>query len=999
MHLVENLFGCWKSSIVNKPNPIRLLPPILILGISFAIYFRVLFYSGFIQWGNFGFPLKFNLFYSLSSITWNPYSYNGIPVTTPWISLFSDLNTFLVIMLGGYWNISASEKLYLVFCIFFMSFAFYILSWRFSPKFFSKMLATVFLMLNPLTLQMVGEGDSFQFLFLGIYFISLALLSKAIGSKGIQRPTYWIISVIFLSWTVAFPQLFYLGLPLYLIFTFYFSVLEKKQFNFSAILTFFKTCVITVVLIILLSAPLILTTFFGAYNLSPSSSSVRGLNNFALYSSSFFNLLLMNSQMSYSITALLEPLKSAFMINIWLAAIFLLTLLILESGIIFRDLRLLFLTGIVIVASLLGSGYLSPISEFTIYLYEHLYGYQLLNASYYWEWIIIIPVYGLLISVLSDRLSEIRRRGPQSETRNEHRNSAYLESRRVLSKRNGIVKTLVALLIILVLVPPAIAQGYYGTENSGVHDNNLPSSYNYLAQQLSQLVGDTGVGVAYFNPYSYVYFGDSNNGLTNPLLISPSVRSPGMLGYGTPPVISSYFAYWAYTEFYLNETKNIAEIMSLLGVKYFVTLNGVNAVSYLPVSYGVNATKLMEYQKNIRMIYSSPSYSIFESTLNVDMANRVNSFTLMSGNYETLTLSSSLGIDLTRLVPVFLGDLNSSNFNFFINNASSIVFLNSQGLTSLAIDRFVNESDSINLLNYAGSNYYSLGQGWSNSRTFETTDSASIVNDAYPFVITDTNKSMKINIDGLGKGNYTIWAYVMDSPVANSKLQFTMNNNSTEVNTSVSSENLGNFSWVQVQAYVSTQNNVLKINSIQGENGIERLVILRNGEVEREEKYLDKMINSRGIIAIDISSKSRLFQHNGSLSGAVEQINRNLGSTSPLYIVNNPNGYEVYGNLTNISLIRYGFFSEIKETNPEFKVLPIMGGLSFVLVSTGTHFRTAFVSVYYYLLVVGTIIYLGTVSALAAWLMFKKYYTHRRKGKGLIKTLLRRHATVSHRQQ
>ena len=221
------------------------------------------------------------------------------------------------------------------------------------------------------------------------------------------------------------------------------------------------------------------------------------------------------------------------------------------------------------------------------------------------------------------------------------------------------------MLVLLVSVPSLIGQGYYGNGNSGIHPANFPTAYSELPAKLSSLVGNSETGVAYFPPDDVYYYENSTNMVVNPLLIDTNVTSPGLPYYLAPSVSSNYFAYWAYTEFYLNKTKDIAQLMNLLGVKYFVTLNGARSVQF-PLFNTANATDLMKYQSDVKPLYSSPSYSIFESTLNSYRANTVPSFTLMSGNYVTLSQSVADGVDLPSLTPAFLGDLNSSNFNFYM---------------------------------------------------------------------------------------------------------------------------------------------------------------------------------------------------------------------------------------------------------------------------------------------------------------------------------------------
>ncbi len=938
--------------MINKLKSWKNIPLLLILTIIILIYLRMFFYSGYIQWGNFGFPLKANLFNPLKSITWDPYIYNGIPVATPWISLFGNLNNFSIIFLGGYWNMNFAVKFYIVISTLFMAGSFYIFTGRVAKSLISRSVSSIFILLNPLTLQFIGAGDFFEFIIFGIFFLSLTLVSLSINYKGNKSLIYTFISVLLLSFTVAIPQLFYLGIFVYIIFIFYFEIIENK----NKFMFFIKKSIFTFVLLILLSMPLILTTFFGSFNLSPNSSFVNPLSNFIAYSSNFFNLLKLNSNPFTPISLLVSGLGIKDLTHAWIFSIDILVIIIIFSGIILMDKRILFFSFIILLGALFGSDYLSPLSFITVYFYEHIPGYQVLNTSYYWEWIIITPLYGIIISILLDRLLSF----------NESGNKIY--KKYILKKFHGYYKKyksfviiVIISLIVFILITPLIAQGYYGPGNSGIHQDNVPESYNKIAMQLRQLIGNKSVGVAYFTPDNYVYFGDNHNGVSQPLLIDPGVRSPGMISYGAPSVISNYFFYWAYREFYLNETHNIAQIMGLAGIKYFVTLNGVITTSSLLIANNVNSTKLMNYQNNVKLLYSSNKYSIYMSTLNVYAANTVSNFTLMPGNYNSLLYSSELGINLSDLTTVFFGDINSGNFNFFLNHTKNIILFNSNDLTSLAISRYINEENSINLLNYTDNYDYSISQGWLNSRSIETGNMGSVVSNAYPFAITGTNKTVTIVKNNLETGNYYLWAYVLTTNYTNSKIKITVNNQTEYINT-YNNKTSGNFTWMKIPVSIYKTSNVITITSLGKLNGIERLVLLKNGEISSEIAYIKNFIRIKNINVLNLSSPN---------VSIINNINSNKSFMNPLNIKNNPNGYKIYGNISNINIVRYGYFRGMITKDKGFKEIPVMGGFDYILISNEHQNSVTFVSKDYYLLIYGLIVYFGTVSVMLYYIIIK----------------------------
>ena len=833
-----------------KPITInRFIVPFLIIIIELVIFFRMLQYTGYIQWGNFGFPLKINIYNSLKSITWDPYSYNGMPVITPWTSLFGNLSNLSIIIFGGLLNLNIAVKIYILISTFFMVFSFYLLTGAFVRSTISRIIAIVFILLNPLTLQLIGQGDPFQFIVWGVYFLSIWTFRKYTFAVGSYRQIFFLISLILLSFTVAVPQIFYLGVLLYIIFIFYFLLIEKGNYSKRAFLAFIKTLLLSLSLLAMLIMPLVLTILFGAFDLSPTSSVANPLNNYIAYSATFFNLLEMNAFPMLSNTVLLGGLNSHLFAEIWHLAIGLLVFFTFLSGIAFRNVKMLFLEFIIIVAALIGSGYSSPISSMNVFLYTHMFGYQVLNTSYYWEWLVIVPLFAIALSMMVENILSAHARNKHHSGNNTLNYTSLKSFNNTLIKKwndrarifMGRIKSKlplysiigVFLLIFIMILPPLVGQGFYGDGNSGIHQDSVPQSYNSLIAKLDGLIGNSQVGVAYFTPDNYVYFGNNTNGVSQPLFNGPGFRSPGVPSYLSPPVASSNYFYWAYTQFYMNRTRDIAQLMGLMGIKYFVTLNGVVSASTLYIANSANPSDLMRYQHNVKLINVTSSYDIYESTLNVDVANSANSFTLFSSNYNALLNAADLGMNISDLSPVLTGDMNQSNFNFFFNNISSMILSSNQSLISLAIDRYVNDSNSIDPLLYTDNHDYSKYQGWINSNVLETSSADYIISSPYPFAITSTDKPLTSTFTTSGPGNYSLWAYVLDSPVPASSIEFTVNDKATIVNTSIENA-MGNFTWIKIPVNVDNSSVNLTATSLSGINGIERIVLLKKGAVSSE---------------------------------------------------------------------------------------------------------------------------------------------------------------------
>ena len=924
------------------------------------------FFSGYLEWGNMVVPLKENLFSQFGIISWDPYDYFGIMPYFPWINILNNIFYILFFILGGFWNMNIAVKLYVFLSTFAATYSFYIMTGRFVKFPLPRIFATLFFLLTPAILQQIGQGDFGQLVIDAIYFASVTMLSISVLSSGQRRYYFMFLSLFLLALTLIDIQHFYLGVPLYFLFMLYFKVIEKKDYTVSNILSLLKSIIISIILLTLFSMPFILTSLFGSFDLLPNSPIANGLNSFALYSANFFNMLLMNPfQNLLPSSVLLGSLTSSpTILAIWRWSTILLVVIIIESGIAFRDRKIFFWTVIIIIAALLGSDYLSPLSPLTVYLYTHMIGYQVLNDSSLWEWYVITPLYSIVIAILFERLLPYVKH-TKNDLGAEHSDRSRKRKLRMMGAETSVL--VVSILIILVVIFPLVGQGFYAGGNAGIHQDYVPSSYDNLTIILNALVGKSNVGIAFFTPDSYVYFGNSTNGVNQPLLVNPTFRYPGIPTYRSPQVVSSYYFYWLYNEFYLNDTQNIAQLFGIMGVKYFVTLNGVVTTSSLDIANKVNPTKLMHYQKDIKLLYSTASYSIFKSTLDVNIANGVSDFSIMSGNYNVLMDAAALGVNLSKILPVFSGDINSSNFNFFLNDTASMIFLNSESLVTLSIDKFANSSNTIDPLSYTDSYYYSPSQGWMNSLPLETTSYNNILSDPYPFAVTATNKSMSINFQLQATGNYTVWSQVLLSQ-SDSRMRFSIDGSPTYINNGSDNITIGTFQWTKIAFHARNLSNNLNITSLSGLNGIQRIVILKSGFVKNEISDIEKYITSRRIPVLYLdNAMPPVSIQNVSLHNLTNSINSVEEIQDPVKLVNNPNGYSVKGIYSNVTVVRYDYFEAMIETVKGFQVYPIMGGLIFVVVSKGSSHVADFVTPDYKYLLYGIAVYMATIVSLVCY--------------------------------
>lgn len=829
----------------------------------------MLFYTGYIQWGNFAFPLNANILNSFNTLTWDGYSYNGIPVISPWISFFGNFNNLSIIAFGGTLNLNVAIKFYILFTFFYMAYSFYLFTASISKYQFSRVSATIFILTNPISLQLIGQGDPFQFFVWGLYFLSLLFLFKSSKKEGGIRKVFLFLSISLLSLTVSIPQIFYLGTVLYIFFIFYFYLTTSKSIKLVSLFAPFKVTLMAISVLFLLSMPLLLTSFLGVYNLSPNSEIANPLSNFSFYSAHFINMLFINSYPSMPITNLLGSLNNYYITTIWIIAIDSFVIILLVSGFLFKDKKMILFSTLIILEALLGSGYYSPISGLNIYFYTHIFGYQVLNTSYYWEWLAISPIYAILLMQLIDHLSTntklfsgiivISRFSIIKNNQCRTRKIRIIISPSSFKKIKISYKLFVLITLAILVILPLAGQGFYGPGNSGIHKDNVPNSYDSLVKKLDGFIGNTSTGVAYFPPSNYVYFGNNTNGVSQPLLTEPGFRSPGTPSYLSPPVISSDFSCYVYTQFYLNKTPFIAQLFSILGVKYFVTLNGVISASSMHIANNRNPTELMKYQKDVIPIFYNNNYTIYESTLNVNVAQSVKGFSIYSNNYNDLMYSADLGVNISKEAPLFTNDLSSSNFDFLLNNTNSLILCSQNSLTTLAIDKFTNSKNSINPLSNSNNYLSSPNEGWISSSDLETENISYIISDPYSFSITSSNipKSYSFNVNETG--NYNLWAEVLLNSV-NSKIKFQINNKNSYVDQNLTNITTGSMQWVKIPFETNNVQNSLNISSLNGLNGIQKIVIIKQGKVKTEEKIITNIIHSRNIPLIYLSN-SGLIQY------------------------------------------------------------------------------------------------------------------------------------------
>ena len=902
-------------------------------------------FPGYVSGGNFGTPLILTFSHSFlpTSLTWSYDTSYGAPVVSPWIYLLDRSYMSLLFLFGGMWSPGDSMKLFVLFSTALFALAFYWFSFYFSHRIIPRVLATLFLLLNPVSVQYIMQGLVTSFFWYGCYLISLVLLARGTTTHDTTRTVKLLASACFLAISIGDPSTFYVGVPLYFLFLIYFSFVDSRVTESPAIRSFLKTLGLTFSFFLLFLAPVIATSIHSAYNITPASSMAHPLSGYILYSESLWNMLTLNADPAlplYSIVA------SPYVSEIWYLSIEIVSLAVLESGIIFRDRRLLYFDAIAIVACLFGAGYYSPIASLNVYLYENLPGYQFLNDAYMWEWAIVAPLYSVMLTIVIDKLILATRSEVATENNESTRTNEVLRS----NSKTRIIRIITAFLISVLLIVigvPLEEQVYYG--NDGIHSTVLPTDYLTLEKQLKNLIGDSNLGVAFFPPDIGLVFGNSSGGSIDPLLLNPYYRIAEPQQYTSVPAPSDYYFYWVYNEFYSNQTTNIAQLMGLMGVKYFVTLNNVDHNGRL-------STLLMNYQKNLTCLYSSSNYSIYESILPIGLGGSFENLTLLTGGYQSLLNAASMGVNISGLALIFQSDMNSTNFNFVMKKASGIVFSDGVDFQSFAITKFLNDTDVVYPTKFVSHYSYSIDREWvQNSVLYtwpQTIPYSSIASVPYAFTLTQSHEKLEMPYSTHTGGNYTIWALVFNSPVSGSTLTFSVDNQSYTQSTVYSGYH-GAFKWIRIPLVVGGPGELVVNQS--GFNGIAEIALIKKGAVSNETAYLQSYVNKSNIEIVAL---------NGSMSSqaihSIHQINNSSKTRGILRITNNPNYYTINGIASNDNLIRFNYFNSVRPTVSGVSEIPVLGGINYIMITTGNITEISFTSVEYSPFVAGGTIFIAT---------------------------------------
>ena len=729
---------------------------IVILFLVILFYFNLFFFSSsFVEWGNFfSFPLNIQQLIQGSSFThvfWNPFLGDGLPNMFPSTTIVNHvLGNYLTIFLWLLLPLRLAIIAYIIISVFFLSFSFFVLTGAFSGNFLVRLGATIFFLFNPAYILLLVAGD-FSLMF-SIGFLLLSLYFVIVGRRmNNSLNIYLLISTIFLFLTIGNEQITYLGIALWIVFFVIFTkdlhsdLRDVKKMTSNLIIPF----LLSFILMILIFLPFILPTIFGSFtNLGPSSSYAQPLNEMKLFSNGFLPTLFLEPFQLSSNAAELSVARMSVLTE-WNVILYSVLLFVLAWGFIIKKRTLMVFSLIIVIAALLGSGPKSIVPSIPTFLYLHVLGYQLLNASYYWDWIVIGPLYSL---ILVDIFNHISVSGKKVFEKGLWFHGIDISSKKYL-KKTLTVFFLVALLFIL--ISPLASQGYYNSSGIINRGQYVPQSYYELTAEIDALTQGTTLGVAFFPMNQELVLANGSPHFNNPLYNSQSFRTPYISSYASIPTnISNYFNF-VYNEFYSNGTNHIAELMGLAGIKYFVVLKGVE--NYNGQYSLQNASLLMKYQTGITIISNTKSYTIYKSNYNLSTAFATNSSEIVIGNYYSLVKLANEGVNLLGKSIFMSSDINSKDWKYSLNNSEQIILQNVTYLNDLSL--FTTNFTKVNTYEYINESYSGSSNpkypltNWAYGPNYYLPEISQIPTAPQNFIFTSSNSTVSFHIPGMRSHN------------------------------------------------------------------------------------------------------------------------------------------------------------------------------------------------------------------------------------------------------
>lgn len=679
---------------------------LIVVGVTVAIHWSLLLEAGgYLTWGNFLLPYTNSQYVVYASLPggWNPYQYMG----NPSITSFPQTVSFLTAMgplsfISSFLGPSTAAKAYAVASTVILGAASLLFLRSLVRNFWGQLAGAMLLIAGPFQLQLLGQGDYQQFISEALILLAIFALWRAVRSP--RTRWFWFpSSMAALVFALGSLQVFTLGVLLYGAF-FLLCVLSSVRGSLRTRLQSLGRLSLRFLALPLLLAPLILPLLASPVEIGPSSAYALSFSTFASYSANPAAVFLMMGYIGNSLPPnflgyqMVSLAAGPYVASIWMTFVVGLVLAVWSGLLIFKDRRGYFLLAVAVAGSLLGSGPYGPLGALNTYMYLHLVGYQAINASYYWDWVIVVPIFAAGLGVLVERIVERSSPGqieqlgscPTADPTDATPPPYDLKRTSSRGSRTPIIYlagVIIAMVVIVSSALPYVVNAQSGP--LGIHAIAYPSDYSRIDGLLERLIGPSYAGVALFNPDTNWYLNNGSQLVQNAFFLFPTVRTPGLPFYGAPPFSSNFYNYWAYKEFYTNATQYAGELFALEGIEYFLVFYGSQSASFYPYflqfSYGMNASQLMEFQRGVIPVVTSKNFAIYRNLYYSNVAAPISNLSVVAGGYSELNAMAYAGVNLTNQALIFPSDVPSGECGGYMNRVDRIYAGTTNALYGLAL--------------------------------------------------------------------------------------------------------------------------------------------------------------------------------------------------------------------------------------------------------------------------------------------------------------------------
>jgi hypothetical protein len=815
----------------------------LLLAIAVAVNWKLVINSTqCVSWGNFSLPCTTQQYavWASPSAVWQPYLYMGGPTPLPFVSLVASTvlaypPSGLVPILG----VPQTAAWYAVATSFFVGGMFLLYARTFVGSSPARLVAAIFVVAGPFELQLYGAGDYLILGALGVVFLSCYLLWRAVHDLR-RRWAWYPASIGVLLVSVAVFQVFVLGFLLYcgslVIF-----VLVNNQVTLGKRIRGLAGLVVRFLALPLLLAPLILPSLLSPpFNLGPGSEYANSLTVFSALSASPLSVFFLFGYVwsptpgltNFVGNAMVSSAASTSYASIWTGLTVVLIVSIWAGVLVLRDRRGIYLLTMAVLASLFGSGTIGPLGGLNTFLYLHLTGYQELNASYYWDLVIVAPAVALALGVLVEHLLLRQTVAPSAPPvavlgrgKGGAPKAAVLTRFRRRALRVRLPAAVIGVVVALVITLPYVVNAQNGPvqgQSVGIQTGGYPKDYSEIPVLLSRLIGSSYAGVAVFNPAAQWLLLNSSSVVQNYFYYYPPFRTPSIPEYLTFPYSSSLFSYWVYSLLYTNSSRYVGELLALSGVGYLLVFYGTQASPgyVLPTSIGENASQLLQYQTGIVPIVTAKDFAIYKDLYFGGSAVALHSMSIVAGDYSELDAMAYAGINLTNQGLIFPSDLPQEGCDQLLERVSNVYAASTNALEALALECTA-ESSSNPSGELSGSSLVS--GGWVSSYSFTDGAMGQSVIESWPSTLAVTNRSgatLSVPINVGECMNCSLWIPVRFAADGGT-LEFGWGTTAWSVQTNRSYLGLNNtMVWIQLPFQGALGSGSLTVTSLSGWNAV-----------------------------------------------------------------------------------------------------------------------------------------------------------------------------------